>query len=128
MTFIPQRNKIEIQYDPFSNKEEDPLAKFKQLINKGTKDSINKQHVEFNWEFLNEIMSRLGKNKIENGGKYEFENWKKEMDVRALKDALFRHVLQIMNDNYEDEGEEYGHLCAVALNAMFIFTQLKKNV
>jgi len=93
---------------------------------KGKKESTGKQHVEYDWDFLKSQMSRLGKYKIENGGKYEYENWKKKIDIKELKKALLRHTLAIMDDVYLDEGEEFGHLNAIALNSMFIFTQLNK--
>jgi hypothetical protein len=49
------------------------------------------------------------------------------MDIEALKASLFRHTLEIMKDNYKDE-QEYGHLLAIALNAMFIHYQLINKI
>ena len=37
------------------------------------------------------------------------------------------HLNQIMNGNYEDDNRTKGHLEAVAINAMFINYQLKRN-
>ena len=93
----------------------------------GNKDSKGKAHIEYNWDFLQEQMNRLGKYKIENGGKYEYENWKNPIEILELKKALLRHTLAVMNNQYEDEGDEYGHLAAISLNALFIYTQLKNK-
>jgi len=40
---------------------------------------------------------------------------------------MVRHTLEVMNDNFDDEGVEYDHLPAIALNALFIYYQLKTN-
>lgn len=93
----------------------------------GFKDINNKQHIEYNWDFLKDQMKRLGDYKIENNGKYEFENWKKPIKIEELKKALFRHTLEIMNNNYLDDDNELGHLLAISLNSMFIYTQLKNK-
>lgn len=95
-----------------------------EISTKGYKDSQDKQWVEYDWDFLRLQMRRLGKFKIENGGKYEKDNWKNDIDIELLKNSLFRHTLDIVEGNYDDEGELEG-LAAVALNAMFIFAQLK---
>jgi hypothetical protein len=46
------------------------------------------------------------------------------MEVEQLKQALFRHSLEIMKGNYHDE-DKLDHLDAIALNAMFIKYQIK---
>ena len=86
----------------------------------GIKESKDKLHIEYYWKFLKKQMNRMGKNK----NKYPKYNWKKPIEVEELKDALFRHTLEIMDNNYHDEGK-HGHLLAVALNAMMISYQLK---
>jgi hypothetical protein len=92
----------------------------------GHKDTENKQHVEYSWDFLKLQMERLGVNKVANGGKYEEDNWKAPIDIKLLKKALFRHVLEVMEDNYNDE-QEFGHIAAISVNAMFIYEQLKQE-
>ena len=87
----------------------------------GQKESSGKLHVEYDFEFLVEQLERMGKNKE----KYEEGNWKKPINIDELKKSLFRHVLEVMQGRYEDDGAEYGHLAAIALNAMFIYRQLK---
>jgi hypothetical protein len=86
------------------------------------KEINNKLPVEYNWDFLQAQLERMALNK----DKYPPNNWKKPIDIELLKQSLFRHVLEIMKGNYEDI-TQYGHLEAVALNAMFISTQLKLN-
>jgi hypothetical protein len=89
----------------------------------GIKESDGKLNIEYDWDFLKAQMNRMAKNKA----KYPKYNWKKPMDIHQLKDALFRHTLEVMNDNFDDEGVEYDHLPAIALNALFIYYQLKTN-
>lgn len=91
--------------------------------NVGYKETTNKQHIEYDWDFLESQMKRISKNK----SKYPPYNWMKPIDINTLKDALFRHTLSIMKDEYTDEGVEFDHLAAVALNAMFIYRQLKNK-
>jgi hypothetical protein len=89
----------------------------------GIKESEGKLNVEYDWDFLKGQMNRMSKNK----DKYPKNNWKKPMDVEQLKDAMFRHTLEVMNDNFEDDGDAMGHLYAIALNAMMIFAQLNNG-
>lgn len=91
--------------------------------NIGYKETVNKQSVEYDWEFLESQMTRISKNK----SKYPPYNWMKPIDINTLKDALFRHTLSVMKDEYTDEGVELDHLAAIALNAMFIYRQLKNK-
>ena len=58
--------------------------------------------------------------------KYEPYNWQKLDNIEDLKQALFRHVLEIMKGNYEDDNRELGHLEAIACDVMMICYQLKK--
>lgn len=92
-------------------------------MNEGKKESEGKLNVEYDWDFLKAQMDRMAKNK----SKYPKNNWKKPMDIESLKDALFRHTLEVMSDNFEDDEDKLGHLSAIALNAMFIFNHLKKK-
>ena len=88
----------------------------------GKKESNNKQEFELDWEFIESMAKRMAKNK----SKYGKDNWKKPMDLEQLKQALFRHVLQVMKGNYNDE-DKLDHLDAIAINAMFIKYQLKHH-
>jgi hypothetical protein len=48
------------------------------------------------------------------------------MDIEELKQALFRHTIEVMNWNYTDI-EDNDHLQALSLNAMFIYYQLNNG-
>lgn len=89
----------------------------------GKKETDGKLPIEFDWEFLEGVLSRIAQNK----GKYEPYNWTKPMDIDKLKESLFRHTLEVMKGNLQDENDEFGHLFALVCNAMFIFRQ-EKNV
>ena len=88
----------------------------------GYKESNDKLEYELDWDFIKQVAERMSTNK----GKYSSYNWKKSMDIEKLKQSLFRHVIEVMNGNYQDEEREYGHLEALVCNAMFINYQLKK--
>ena len=88
----------------------------------GYKESNDKLEYELDWDFIKQVAERMSTNK----GKYPAYNWKKSMDIEKLKQSLFRHVIEVMNGNYQDEEREYGHLEALVCNAMFINYQLKK--
>lgn len=90
-------------------------------LTKGKKESNGKLHIEYNWDFLEAQFRRMGRNKV----KYDEGNWTKPMDVDELKKALMRHVLCVMKGDMSDDGDEYGHLAAIALNVSFIDYQLK---
>ena len=87
------------------------------------KETKGKLHYELDFEFIKQMAERMASNK----GKYEPYNWQKLDNIEDLKQSLFRHVLEIMNGNYKDDNREFGHLEAVAINAMFINYQLKRN-
>jgi hypothetical protein len=61
-----------------------------------------------------------------NKGKYPPYNWKKDIDPQKLKEALSRHFVEVQKGNYDDE-QEFGHLYALACNAMMIISQLKNH-
>ena len=87
------------------------------------KETEGKLHYELDFEFITQMAERMASNK----GKYEPYNWQKLNNIADLKQSLFRHVLEVMNGNYKDDNREFGHLEAVAINAMFINYQLKRN-
>ena len=87
------------------------------------KETEGKLHYELDFEFITQMAERMASNK----GKYEPYNWQKLDNIADLKQSLFRHVLEVMNGNYEDDNREFGHLEAVAINAMFINYQLNKK-
>ena len=92
-------------------------------LNVAYKETEGKLFYELDFEFITQMAERMASNK----GKYEPYNWQKLDNVEDLKQSLFRHVLEVMNGNYEDDNRAKGHLEAVAINAMFINYQLKRN-
>lgn len=89
----------------------------------GEKESCGKLSYELDFEFIEGMAQRMAQNK----SKYPPYNWKKPLDPESLKQALFRHVVEIMKENYQDDGRDYGHFESIALNAMMIVYQLKNN-
>ena len=85
----------------------------------GKKESEGKLSYELDWEFIELMAKKMATNK----GKYEPYNWMKPVEIDGLKQAMFRHVIEVMKGNYEDD--VMGHLESIALNAMFINYQIK---
>ena len=90
---------------------------------KAKKESEGKLFYELDWEFITQMAERMNTYK---GDKYERWNWKKPTDLEGLKQATFRHMLEVMKDNYSDDQREYGHLEALACNVMMINHELKR--
>lgn len=86
---------------------------------KGEKESNWKLSYELHRPFITAMAKRMSQNK----GKYPPYNRQKPMDIEELKQALFRHTIEVMNWNYTDI-EDNDHLQAISLNAMFIYYQL----
>ena len=99
-------------------------AKIRKMTNdKGIKESEGKLNYELDFEFISRMAEKMSLNKA----KYEPYNWKKPIDVELLKQSLFRHVIEIMKNNYEDDNRKFGHLESAALNCMMINYQLNEN-
>lgn len=90
----------------------------------GLKESTGKLSYELDWDFLSQMAEKMSKGKA----KYPPYNWKKPINVEEIKQALFRHVIEVMKGNYVDEERPFGHLESIALNAMIINYQLKNEV
>jgi hypothetical protein len=101
------------------------MSDFTVILQKSPEAKITKGKLnyELDWEFITLLAKRMEKGKE----KYLPYSWKKSTNVENLKQALFRHVLEIMKCNYEDDGQEYGHLAAATANLMMIFNQLKSS-
>ena len=97
------------------------MLELKEDSNEGIKETEGKLNYELDWEFIEQMAQRMNQNK----GKYPPYNWTKDMDVEKLKQSLFRHVIQVMQGNYSDDGRPFGHWESIALNAMMINYQLK---
>jgi len=89
---------------------------------KGEKESNWKLSYELHRPFITAMAKRMSQNKW----KYPPYNRQKPMDIEELKQALFRHTIEVMNWNYTDI-EDNDHLQSLSLNAMFIYYQLKNN-
>lgn len=91
------------------------------------KDDAGKLFYEIDFEFIKHIAERMASNKV--NGKYEPFNWKKPMSEKSIEGILhatFRHMLELMQGNYEDDGRPFGHLEAVASNIMIINHHVRK--
>lgn len=88
----------------------------------GIKESKDKLFYELDWEFIEMMAKRMAENK---GDKYPRFNWKSPLDVEELNQALIRHFIEVQKGNYHDDGNVYGHLTALACNAMMMIYQLK---
>ena len=97
--------------------------KLKEETETAYKETEGKLFYELDFEFITQMAERMASNK----GKYEPYNWQKLDNIADLKQSLFRHVLEVMNGNYEDDNRAKGHLEAVAINAMFINYQLNSK-
>lgn len=90
---------------------------------KGKKETEGKLHYEISWEFIEEMAKRMANNK---SNKYPLYNWKKEINIQTLKDAINRHHIEVMKGNYKDDDEILGHIVSYACNSMMLWEQLKK--
>lgn len=91
----------------------------------GKKHSEGKLFYELDFKFIQQMAERMQSNKVNT--KYDMWNWKKPMAIDSLKQALLRHVLAVMEDDFEDDGREFGHLEAISNNVMMINYQLKNK-
>lgn len=93
-----------------------------RLIVPGIKETDQKLVYDIDFEYIEMMAKRMQLNR----GKYPVGNWLKPIDVDELKQALFRHCIEIMKGNYSDE-QEFGHLIAMGCNAFMIIQQLKNK-
>lgn len=87
----------------------------------GIKETKDKLIYDIDFEYVQGMAERMQLNR----GKYDVGNWKRTIDVESLKQALFRHSIEIMKGNYSDE-QDFGHLYAIGCNAFMILEQLRK--
>lgn len=90
---------------------------------RGIKETDKKLIYDIDFEYIKGMAERMQLNR----DKYPVGNWTKPIDVESLKQALFRHTIEIMQDNYSDE-QKFGHLYAIGCNAFMIINQLKKEI
>ena len=101
--------------------EYDKKTEIKNDSGKGYKEDSEKLNYELDFEFIEAMAQKMSLNKH----KYEPYNWQQPVDVEKLKQALFRHVVEVMKGNYEDDLRPFGHLESVSLNSMMLCYQLK---
>lgn len=87
----------------------------------GIKETKDKLIYDIDFNYITGMAERMQLNRH----KYPVGNWKKDIDLQELKQALFRHTIAIMNGEYSDE-QAFGHLYAVGCNAFMIIAQLEK--
>jgi len=135
-----QRNEKDIAYRKDSNdlgssfdweSTKEGYAYWKKLQNQNVieaiKESKGKLFYELDFNFISQMAERMQSNK--ENSKYPLWNWKNKMTQEGtdeLKQALLRHVLAVMENDFKDDGRELGHLEAIANNAMMINYQIKK--
>mgnify|MGYP006356823289 CR=1 FL=1 len=90
----------------------------------GKKEKEGKLHYELSWEFIEEMAKRMANNKSD---KYPLYNWKQEINVQDLKDAINRHHVEVMKGNYKDGDEILGHIVQYACNSMMLWEQLRSK-
>lgn len=126
--FIEEVNKVEIEnYNKLTERERINLEfnpESEHKLFKAYKETSNKLNYELDFNFITQLAERMAQNKH----KYEPYNWHKLDNIEELKQALFRHVLEVMKGNYEDDNRLFGHLESIALNCMFINYQLNKHI
>ena len=88
---------------------------------KGVKESTNKLIYDIDFEYITLMAERMQLNR----NKYPVGNWKSDIDIDDLKQALFRHTMEIMKGSYDCDEQTFGHLVAVGCNAFMIIEQLK---
>ena len=90
----------------------------------GIKETEGKLYYELSWEFIEEMAKRMANNKTD---KYPLFNWKKDINIEDLKQAINRHHIEVMKGNYKDENEVLGHIVSYACNSMMLWEQLKEK-
>ena len=90
----------------------------------GIKETKGKLYYELSWEFIEEMAKRMANNK---SNKYSLFNWKKNINVEDLKQAINRHHIEVMKGNYKDGDELLGHVVSYACNSMMLWEQLNKS-
>lgn len=91
-----------------------------QFLEAGIKEKTAKLFYEIDWAFIEQMAQRMQVNKH----KYRPFNWHKPIDKEELKQAITRHFIAIMKGDLEDDGRPFGHLEALACNAMMLNYQL----
>ena len=89
----------------------------------GIKETKDKLIYDIDFRYITGMAERMQLNR----DKYPVGNWQKPIDISSLQQALFRHTIEIMKNNFSDE-QDYGHLYAIGCNAFMILAQLKDKI
>lgn len=100
------------------------VEKYLESLEIGKKETEGKLFYELSWEFIEEMAKRMANNKSD---KYPLFNWKKNICVEDLKQAINRHHIEVMKGNYQDGEELLGHIVSYACNSMMLWEQLKNK-
>lgn len=123
--WTPTKGDVEL-FDYNTTTAKDVVDKlFKDKESTGVKENKGKLFHELDFEFVKQMSERMAASKV--SGKYPKFNWKKDIDEVELRMAIFRHVLEVMEGRYEDEGRPMGHLEALATNAMMLAYQVRNK-
>ena len=124
--------KLESLFCNTSNEER--VKRYVYLDKKGVKqnqtaykETEGKLFYELDWGFITQMAERMASNKKES--KYALWNWKKPMTpkgIEDLKQATLRHLLEVLEGRYEDDGRPFGHIEAIADNMMMINYQIRQ--
>ncbi len=91
--------------------------------NIGIKESDDKlDYSEIDWSFVDGIAKRMNANKL----KYPKNNFKKEVPIDLLQQALLRHLRKILQPIPWDDETMEEHLYAIGCNAMMLVTQVHR--
>ncbi len=100
------------------------------VATQGVKESEGKiSYQEINWDFVTAMAQRLNVNKT----KYPVGNWKKEINLQEIEDALVRHVIKLVNpnpndtndtDDTDDPENSLDHLAAIGVNCQILYYHL----
>lgn len=89
----------------------------------GIKETNNKLIYDIDFDYITAMAQRMQMNR----DRYPVGNWKKDINVEDLRQALFRHTMEVMKGNYDCDEQEYGHLVALGCNAFMIIEQLRNK-
>lgn len=121
-------NKKELTIEPLNFPKLNDIKEHETIQSDlATKETEGKTFYELDFNFITQMAERMQSNK--DNSKYELWNWKKPMTekgIEDLKQATLRHLLEVLEDNYSDDNREFGHLEAIANNAMMINYQIKQ--
>ncbi len=129
--FIPFITPEDLPYSEDSKGVFDALKDLEVKLHKvptttAYKESNGKLFYEIDWPFITQMAEKMAANKKD--GKYDLYNWKKPMTEKGLEDlkqAMLRHLIEILNGVYEDDEREFGHLESLSCNSMMLNYQLK---